>query len=72
VDTWSGSFCAGNDLIGSEVLFRAVKNFDDRTARAGHTLMLIPERIQCHLDTGRGRRAHTRVPQLHEPILPRT
>jgi len=69
VDTWSGRFRAGNDLIGSEVLFRAIKNFDDRSARPGHPLMLIPERIQRHLDTGRLRHTHTRAPQLHEPIL---
>ena len=35
VDAWSGSFSAGNDLVGSEVLFRAVKNFDDRLGAPG-------------------------------------
>jgi hypothetical protein len=42
VDAWSGSFSAGNDLVSSEVLFGAIKNFDDRLARPSHPLMLIP------------------------------
>ncbi len=64
VNAWSGSFSAGNDLVGSEVFFRAVKNFDDRSARPGDPLMLIPQRIQRHLDTGRHRRRHPRFPSF--------
>jgi hypothetical protein len=64
VDSGSGSFSAGNDLVGSEVFFRAVKNFDDRSAGPGDPLMLIPQRIQRHLDTGRHRRRHPRFPSF--------
>ena len=47
VNAWSGSLSAGNDLVGSEVLFRAIKNFDDRPACPRHPLMLpYSERLQ--------------------------
>ena len=64
VDAWSGSFSAGNDLVRSEVLLGAVENLDDRSAGPGDSLMLIPQRIQRHLDTGRRRRSHPRVPSF--------
>jgi hypothetical protein len=69
VDAGSGSFGAGNDLVSGEVLFGAVKNFDDCLARPSYPFMLVPEHVQRHLGTRRRRRIYPRIPRLHEPIL---